>query len=301
MPVKLAIAPIGWSNDDVPELGGEITFEQCVSEMALAGYQGCEVGHKFPTDVAELRKALRLRNLQVCNKWFTFYLTSKSLAEVREEFENHLDFLEAMGSKVVNGAEFGNANHQKGAPVLEEKVVFTEDQWQKVTNGLNELGKMAEDRGIKLAYHHHMGTGVQSMAETNRLLESTDPQYVYLTYDCGHFTFAGEDPLAALNRFKDRVAHVHLKDVRPKVLSQVKAERMGFMEAVIAGVFTVPGDREGSVDFPSIFALFDEAGYDGWLVVEAEQDPAKANPLEYAIMAMNYLKQNLPPALMNES
>lgn len=301
MPVKLGIAPIGWTNDDVPELGGEITFEQCVSEMALAGYQGCEVGNKFPTDVAQLGKALRLRNLQVCNKWFTFYLTTKPFVEVRDEFENHLNFLEAVGAKVVNGAEFGNANHKIGVPVLEEKVIFTEDQGQKVTNGLNELGKIANDRGIKLAYHHHMGTGVQSMAETDRLLESTAPEYVYLNYDCGHFTFAGEDPLAALKRFKDRVAHVHLKDVRPKVLSRVKDERMNFMEAVVAGVFTVPGDRGGSVDFLSIFAILEEVGYDGWLVVEAEQDPAKANPLEYAIMAMNYLKQNLPPALMNRS
>ena len=301
MPVKLGIAPIGWTNDDVPELGGEITFEQCVSEMALAGYQGCEVGNKFPTNTSELEKALRLRDLKVCNKWFTFYLTAKPFVAVRGEFEKHLDFLEAVGAKVVNGAEFGNANHKMGVAVLEENVTFTEDQWQKVINGLNELGKIANNRGIKLAYHHHMGSGVQSIAETDRLLESTAPEYVYLNYDCGHFTFAGEDPLAALNGFKDRVAHVHLKDVRPNVLSRVRDVRMSFMEAVIAGVFTVPGDRGGSVDFLSIFYILEEVGYDGWLVVEAEQDPAKANPLEYAIMAMNYLKQNLPPALMNQS
>lgn len=294
MPVKLGIAPIGWTNDDVPELGGDITFEQCISEMALAGYEGCEVGNKFPSDIATLQKALRLRNLQVCNKWFTFYLTSKPFAVVREEFERQLDFLEAMGATVVNGAEFGNANHKIGVPVLEEKVVFSEEQWPRFTKGLNELGKIAGDRGIKLAYHHHMGTAVQTIAETERLLESTDPRYVHLCYDCGHFSFAGDDPLIGLNKFKDRVAHVHLKDIRPKVLSRVKEERMGFMDAVVAGVFTVPGDPEGSVDFPSILELLKDFAYDAWLVVEAEQDPAKANPLEYAMMAMDYLKQHLP-------
>lgn len=300
MAVKLGIAPIGWTNDDVPELGGDITFEQCVSEMALAGYEGCEVGTKFPTDVAELGKALKLRNLVVCNRWFTFELTSKPFAGVRKEFEHHLDFLGAMGAEIVNGGEFGNANHKGDVPVLDAKVVLTEDEWSKVTTGLNELGKIARDRGIQLSFHHHMGTGVQTIAETDRLLESTDPDLVRLNYDCGHFLFAGEDPVAALQKFKTRVAHVHLKDVRAGVLSRAKKEGMGFMEAVIAGVFTVPGDPEGCVDFPPILSMFDEAGYSGWLVVEAEQDPAKANPLEHAIMAMDYLKRELPAGLYTD-
>ena len=299
--VKLGIAPIGWTNDDVPELGGENTFEQCVSEMALAGFQGCEVGNKFPKDVDELKKALRLRKLEVCNQWFTYFLTTKPFAEVRGEFEHQLDFLQAMGSKLIGGSEFGNANPRQAVAVLEKKVVFTGEEWHKVVQGLNELGRIAKDRGIRLAYHHHIGTGVQSIAETDRLLDNTNPDYVFLNYDCGHFTFAGEDPLVALNKYINRVAHVHLKDVRLNILSRVKNEGMSFMEGVIAGVFTVPGDKDGSIDFPSIFEILEKSNYEGWLVVEAEQDPAKANPLEFAIMAKNYLDQNLPKQLLNGS
>ncbi len=292
--VKLGIAPIGWTNDDLPELGGEITFEQCVSEMALAGFQGCEVGHKFPENTSQLRKALELRRLQVCNYWFTYELTTKPLSEVRQLFEERLNFLEAMGTTLIGGAEFGNSIHGQAVPVLDEKVVFTKDEWEKVVNGINELGKIALDRGVKLAYHHHLGTGIQSMVEVDRLLENTDPNYVFLNYDCGHFAFAGEDPVAALNKYQERVAHVHLKDVRLPIRSRAKKDRFSFLDSVIAGVFTVPGDPEGSVDFPAIFRILKEAGYEGWLVVEAEQDPALANPLEYAIMAKNYLDDQLP-------
>ena len=167
--IKLAIAPLGWTNDDVPELGGQISFEQCISEMALAGFRGCEVGSKFPRDINQLKKALELRKLEICNQWFTFTLTVGPFSKVRKEFEEHLDFLVTMGANVVGGGECGNSIHGRAIPVLREKVVFTKEDWQKVTQGLNELGKIALDRGLKLAYHHHMGTGVQSIAETDRL------------------------------------------------------------------------------------------------------------------------------------
>ncbi len=291
--VKLGIAPIGWTNDDIPELGGQISFEQCVSEMALAGFQGCEIGIKYPRNIHQLKKALELRKLEICNQWFTYTLTVDPLGEVSKEFKAHLDFLEAMGAKVVGGGECGNAIHGKAIPILGEKVAFSEEEWQKVTKGLNELGEIARDRGFKLAYHHHMGTGVQSIAETDRLLESTNPDYVFLNYDCGHFVFAGEDPVVALKKYIDRVAHIHLKDVRQSILKRVKNNKLSFLEAVIAGVFTVPGDKEGSIDFPSLFEILEKSKYDGWLVVEAEQDPAKANPLEYAMMAKNYIVQQL--------
>lgn len=292
--VQLAIAPIGWTNDDLPELGGEISFEQCVSEMALAGFAGCEVGNKYPRDTDLLKKHLALRNLQICNQWFSYELTTKSLDENRKNFEMLLDFLEEMGANIVGGGEVGNScQGQLDVPVFEGKgMLETAADWRLFTFMLNELGKVAHDRGFKLAFHHHMGTVVQTLEETLRMLNDTDPAFVHLNYDCGHFYFAGEDPALALQQTISRVAHVHLKDIRPNVLSWVKKERQSFLHAVKAGVFTVPGDEEGCIDFAPIFQTLEEAQYEGWIVVEAEQDPAKANPLEYAMKARRFIREH---------
>ncbi len=290
--IKLGVAPINWTNDDMPELGGENTFEQCVSEMALAGFTGCEVGNKFPRDTNILKKALELRGLQICNQWNSYELTTKTFAENRKNFTELLDFLETMGAKVIGGGETGNScQGRMDVPVFEGKgMLNTKEDWDSFTFGLNELGKIAHDRGMKLAFHHHMGTCVQTIEETDRLLNETNPDYVFLNYDCGHFHFAGEDPVAALNKYIGRTAHIHLKDVRPNVLQRVHDERLSFLTAVKNDVFTVPGDPEGCIDFPSLFAIIKESDYAGWIVLEAEQDPAKANPLEYAMIARNFFK-----------
>lgn len=292
--VKLAVAPIGWTNDDLPELGGDIPFEQCINEMALAGYAGCEVGNKFPRDTNVLKEALAQRKLQICNQWFSYELTTKSLEENRKNFEILLDFLEAMGAQVIGGGEVGNScQGQLSVPVLEGKgMLETDADWRLFCFKLNELGKIAHDRGFKLAFHHHMGTVVQSLDETLRMLAETDAKYVHLNYDCGHFYFAGEDPVKALEKTISRVAHVHLKDVRPKILAKVKKERLSFLHAVKSGVFTVPGDPEGCIEFAPLFSLLKEHHYEGWLVVEAEQDPAKANPLTYAKMARTFIREH---------
>ena len=293
MNIHLGIAPIGWTNDDLPELGGDIPFEQCISEMALAGFTGCEVGNKFPRDPNILRSFLEPRGLQVCNQWFSYELTTKSLEENIPGFTALLDFLEATGAQVIGGGEVGNSCQGKlEVPVLEGKgMLDTDQEWEDFCYKLNALGKIAHERGMKLAFHHHMGTCIQTLAETRRMLDMTDPQYVWLNYDCGHFYFAGEDPLEALEACIDRVAHVHLKDIRPKVLERVKTERMSFLYAVKSGVFTVPGDPEGCIDFPSLFTLLRQQNFEGWWVVEAEQDPYKANPFMYAKMAREYLRE----------
>ncbi|GGB82677.1 myo-inosose-2 dehydratase [Dyadobacter sediminis] len=290
--IKLGVAPIIWTNDDMPELGGENTFEQCVSEMALAGFTGCEVGNKFPRDVNILKKALDLRGLQICNQWNSYELTTKSFAENRENFTRLLDFLENMGAKVIGGGETGNScQGQMTVPVLEGKgMLNTREEWNSFTFGLNELGKIAHDRGLKLAFHHHMGTCIQTMEETDRLLHKTDPEYVFLNYDCGHFYFAGEDPVAALQKYIGRTAHIHLKDVRQNILQSVHDDRLSFLTAVKKGVFTVPGDPEGCIDFPALFSIIKSSDYHGWIVLEAEQDPSKANPLEYAMIARKYFR-----------
>ena len=290
--VKLGIAPIGWTNDDLPELGGEITFEQCISEMALAGFRGCEVGNKYPRNPEILKKYLNIRGLEICNQWFSYELTSKSLAENQKNFSRLLDFLQAMGANVIGGGEVGNScQGNMNVPVFEGKgMLNTDEEWDRFCSGMNDLGQMAKDRGMKLAFHHHMGTCIQTLAETERFLSQTDPELVGLNYDCGHFYFSGEDPVHALKTFLPRIAHIHLKDIRPHILQKVHNDQMSFLHAVSAGVFTVPGDPEGCIDFEGIFEILNGSDYEGWLVVEAEQDPAVANPFEYAVMARKFIR-----------
>lgn len=286
--VKLAIAPIGWTNDDLPELGGEIPFEQCVSEMALAGFQGSEVGNKYPKDPAVLNKAMKLRGLTICNAWFSSFLTTKPLKEVEKDFIAHRDFLYAVGARVIGAAEQGNSIQGKPLPIFDAKPVYTKDQWKMVADGLNRLGQLAQEKGMQLTYHHHMGTGVQTAEEIDTLMEMTEPGLCDLLYDTGHLVFAGEDHLAVLKKWAPRIKHVHLKDVRPDVVARAKKEKWSFLQAVKAGAFTVPGD--GAIDFVPVFDALKKANYAGWWVVEAEQDPAKANPLEYAVKARSYIR-----------
>lgn len=287
--VKLAIAPIGWTNDDMPDLGGENTFAQCVSEMALAGFSGSEVGNKYPTDPAVLQYELELRGIRICNQWFSAYLTTAPYPEVEAAFRAQLAFLVAMGATVIGPAEQGHSvQGLPDVPVLSGKPVFTAKEWRLFTEGLNKLGAVAMDHGVRLCYHHHMGTGCQTMAEVDRMLDATDPDKVWLLYDTGHFAFSSEDPVAAIKRYIGRIGHVHLKDLRSEVFEEVRTRDMSFLDAVRAGVFTVPGD--GNVDFPAVFRVLEDANYNGWIVVEAEQDPAKAHPLQYAQMARRYIR-----------
>lgn len=288
--VKLGIAPIAWTNDDMPELGGENTFEQCVSEMALAGFTGSEVGNKYPRDTEVLKKALNLRGINIASAWFSSFLTTKPLEDTVIEFIKHRDFLNAMGAKVIVVSEQGHSiQGMMDTPVLSKKPHFTEEEWNKLAKGLEELGKLADEKGMKIVYHHHMGTGVQTLEEIDKLMEMTDPNLVYLLFDTGHLTFSDVNPEVVLKKYINRIKHVHLKDIRKEVLDTVKREEMSFLNAVKAGVFTVPGD--GIIDYDQLFKILDENNYEGWFVVEAEQDPAKANPLEYAIKVRKFIAE----------
>ena len=168
--------------------------------------------------------------------------------------------------------------------------MMNDEEWDRFTKGLNHLGKIAKDHGFKLCFHHHMGTVVQTSEETDRMMSSTDPELVFLCYDTGHFTFAGENPLTMLEKYADRVGHVHLKDMRLDVVEEARKNSWSFLQAVRNGAFTVPGD--GGVDLDPIFSLRSQSGYTGWLLVEAEQDPAKAEPLEYAIKGRSYIREH---------
>jgi inosose dehydratase len=287
--VKLGIAPIGWTNDDLPELGGHIPFETCISEMAQAGFDGCEVGNKFPRDPETLQKALKPLGLKVASAWFSLYFTEDGRRqETLDGFERHLRFLKAMKAKVIVVCECGHSVQGSRAYVFNNPV-FNDRQWEQLASGLNAAGQTAKSHGMKIVYHHHMGTGVQTLAEIDRLMNAVDPELVYLLLDTGHITYAGDSPVELARRYIDRIAHVHLKDIRRKVLERVRTEQMSFLESVKAGVFTVPGD--GMVDFPPVFDLLARARYTGWFVVEAEQDPQKANPLEYARKARKFIRK----------
>ncbi|HPZ15275.1 MAG TPA: myo-inosose-2 dehydratase [Sphaerochaeta sp.] len=288
--IKLAIAPIGWTNDDLPELGGEIPFEQCVSEMALAGFEGSEVGNKYPRDTDVLKKALEMRGLQICNAWFSTFLTTKPYEEVERDFVEHCTFLKTMGAKMVGVAEQGNSiQGRQDLPVFDAKPVNSEEEWKKLCDGLNKLGAKAKEMGMALTYHHHMGTGVQTAGEIDHLMECTDSELVGLLYDSGHLVFSGEDEIAVLKKWLPRIRHVHLKDVRREKREEAIAGKWSFLKGVKEGVFTVPGD--GCINFEPIFTILKEADYRGWWVVEAEQDPALANPLEYALKARAYIRE----------
>ena len=288
--VKLGIAPIGWTNDDLPDLGGENTFEQCISEMALAGYSGCEIGNKYPLDPDILKPYLDIRGLTVCNAWFSSFFTSQPASVTEKAFIAHRDRLHALDAKIIGASEQGNSIQGRAVNVFgPDKPVYTDAQWDLVARGYNRLGKLAQEKGMTLTIHHHMGTGIQTAQEIDRLMAMTDPGLVFLLFDTGHLVCAGVDPKALLNKHMHRIQHVHLKDVRAQVLDAARQEGWSFLTAVREGMFTVPGD--GSIDCAPLFQCLKEADYCGWMVVEAEQDPAKANPFAYAVKARKYIRE----------
>ncbi|MBU5219504.1 myo-inosose-2 dehydratase [Bacillus albus] len=288
--IKLGIAPIAWTNDDMPELGAQNTFEQCISEMALAGFNGSEVGNKYPRNTVVLKKSLELRNLEIASAWFSTFLTTKPLEETVEEFIKHRDFLHDMGAKVIVVSEQGHSiQGLMDVPLFKNKPVFTEEEWDKLADGLHHLGKLAQEKGLHIVYHHHMGTGVQTTAEIEKLMDMTDPELVSLLFDTGHLVFSGEEPLYILKKYLSRIKHVHLKDIRQEVVDIVKENELSFLQAVKNGAFTVPGD--GVIVFDEVFTILANSDYQGWFVVEAEQDPALANPFEYALKARKFIQE----------
>ncbi|SDT41950.1 2-keto-myo-inositol dehydratase [Friedmanniella luteola] len=290
--IRLGVTPTLWWNDDFPSIDIGVSFEQCVSEMALAGFEGCSVGHKYPTDPAVLRAALTLRGLSVSEPWTSTYFTSADMrATTVQRFRETLEFIKVMGGTDMVVAELGGAVHPLPVAVFANRPLWDDQQWEALCAGLDELGGIANAEGIRMSYHHHMGTGVMTRDETDRLMAGTNPELVHLCLDTGHAVFAGDDPLSLARTYADRVGHVHLKDVRPDVITTVREQGLSFQEAVEAGVFTVPGD--GVIDFVPILQTLADSDYRGWLVVEAEQDPAKALPLEYALKARAYLREVL--------
>ena len=295
MAVRLGINPIGWSNDDLPELGGEIPLEQCLAEARLAGYRGIEKGGKFPDDPALLRPLLERYGLELVGGWFSGRLGALSLEEEKRRLAGHLHLLRGVGARVVVYAETtGTVQAAIDTPVSARPTMPAEE-FPAYGEKLTALAEWLAAEGCPMAFHHHMGTVIERENEIDLLMRNTG-EAVGLLLDTGHLLFAGGNIEATTRRWRTRITHVHLKNIRPRVLRRLREEQWSFLRGVIEGVFTVPGDPEGAIDFDSFLRILGEGGYAGWLVVEAEQDPAKANPLDYARMAHAAVVSGLGPA-----
>lgn len=286
MPPRLGINPLTWTNDDMPELGAETPLETCLAEARQAGFAGIELGNKFPRNAAALAPILARHGLALVSGWYGSRLLERDVEEEMAAAEPHIALLAASGCTVMVHAEVSRAVHGDRAMPLSRRPVMTEADWEVLAPRLSAMGRRLRARGLRLAYHHHMGTVVETGAEIDRLMALTGEE-VGLLLDTGHLTFAGGDPAAMARRHAGRVVHVHCKDVRPDVLRESRRHDLPFLDAVLAGTFTVPGD--GCVDYPAVLRPLAAAGYTGWLVVEAEQDPAKAHPLTYARMGHDAL------------
>ena len=298
--VSFGITPTLWWNDDFINIDIGIPFEQCISEMALAGYVGCSVGHKYPTDPAVLKAALDLRGMNVSEPWVSTYFTINAMKEQTvRKVRQQLDFMTAMEKGNVGKrkadlvvAEFGRAVNPLPLALIANCPVFDDREWELLVAGLHEIGKIAKSEGRRLCYHPHLGTGVMRAEAVDRLMASTDPDLVHLLVDTGHLAAVHSDPLAVVVKHASRVRHMHLKDIRAEAVDKLHKEGLSFEEGIQAGIFTVPGD--GAIKtFPQMFEAIAAAGFDGWLIIEAEQNPAKANPLHYAKMARAYLREHL--------
>ena len=288
MSIKLGIAPIAWSNDDMPELGGETTLEQCLSEASKAGFTGIESGDKFPKNSKELIPKLEKENLQLCSGWYGATLLKNTPKEEFKLMREQMDLFKDCKSPCMVFAEVTNSIQGDPKTPLSKKPKLSEDEWKLLISRINEISKMMIDENMPLAYHHHMGTVIETEDETRRLIESTSDS-VKLLIDTGHMLFAGGNSIKLTEDFMERIIHVHCKDIRKDVLEKSLKNDSTFRQAFLDGAFTVPGD--GCIDYKPFLTVLKNRNYEGWLVVEAEQDPAKANPFEYAKIGYNYLSK----------
>ena len=287
MAISLGINPITWSNDDVPSLGGDTPLEVCLAETRAAGYRGTELGGKFPRETQALKAALGAHDLALVSGWYDGRILER---EVEAEFDAvlpHLSLLRDLGCTVVVYADTSRGRHDGIFQPISQRPRLDAADWPAYGAKITALAERMADFGVGMAFHHHMGTIVETDAEIDALMTHSG-EAVGLLYDTGHCLFSGGDPRALLDRHVARVAHVHCKDVRREVLDRARRDDMSFMDAVLAGIFTVPGD--GGIDYAPLLGRLGEAGYDGWLVVEAEQDPAKAHPLTYATLGERNLR-----------
>jgi len=284
--VRIGINPLTWTNDDLPGLGESNSLETCLTEAKLAGYEGVELGRKFPLDAKVLWPILKQHRLILVSGWYSARLLERSVEDEIAAMQPHATLLKALGAKQMVFCEVSRCVHSDRKIPLSKRPKLAEKEWKQFSERLDAVARELEKQGLKMAYHHHMGTVIQAEDEVDRMMDST--RAVGLLLDSGHLTFAGGDPVRALKRHAKRIVHVHCKDIRKDKLAQARKQDMSFLDAVLGDVFAVPGD--GSIDFAPLLEGLAQSGYQGWLVVEADQDPAKAHPLTHARIGHDCLR-----------
>ncbi|SAL31099.1 amine catabolism-like protein [Caballeronia sordidicola] len=277
--VRIGINPLSWMNDDLPSLGGETPLSVALTEGKKIGYEGFELGNKFPREAQALKKLLAEYDLALVSGWYSGRLAERSAEDEIAAVGPHLDLLAKNGATVMVYGEVADSIQGSPRPLYQRPRFFSDDRWSEYARRLDTFAEYTLSKGVRVAYHHHMGAYVETPSDVDKLMSLTGNS-VGLLFDAGHITFAGGDPLAVLDKHIGRVCHVHCKDVRPDIIKLARNRNWSFLDAVINGAFTVPGD--GAVDFPSIIARLKRQGYHGWLVVEAEQDPVIATSYAYA-------------------
>ncbi len=279
MSVKIGISPIAWQNDDLPHLTANYTMEQALKEAREIGYIGIERGRRMPQDTEGLRRYLEAYDIALCGGWCSGNLLVNDFETERAAVRQQVEQFVALKSPCLVYAECSNTVQGDISVPVNNRPKLDRDDVFAYGRKLSELARWMKDQGMPLAYHHHMGSFIEDPEDIDWLMESSSPE-VTLCFDTGHLLFGGGDVMAVLQRWSDRVHHVHFKDVRPDVVRDVRENNRSFLNAVVAGAFTVPGD--GCIDFQPIVDHLKRMAYDGWIVVEAEQDPAKAPPYEYS-------------------
>jgi inosose dehydratase len=288
MAIRIGANPICWANDDMPELGGETTLETILSEARQIGFEGMELGKKFPRTPEALTAALAPYGLACISGWYSAKLLARDADAEFAAMQKHLGLLKSQGSEVMVLCETSNTIQGEIETPLSRRPHLVGDGWKTFGARMTRLADLMRGQGMRLVYHHHMGSVVQSAEDIDAFMAHTGPS-VELLLDTGHAVWGGDDPARLATRYRDRIGHVHTKDIRPAVRAQSEAEDWSFLKSVLNGIYTVPGD--GTIDFVSIFRAL--PGYAGWVVLEAEQDPAKANPLQYATLGYANLRTYL--------
>jgi inosose dehydratase len=286
MTIKIGANPIGWSNDDMQEIGGWITLDECLTQAREAGFQGMELGNKFPREPKALGEVLGRHGMELVSGWYSSELLERPVDAEMQALRPHLDLLKACGANVLVFAETSNAIHGDRSRPLSRRPVLPENRWAEFGARVTAVAEATLKEGVRLVYHHHMGTVVQSEADIDALMAHTGDA-AHLLLDTGHATWGGADPARLAARYRDRISHFHAKDIRPSVRADSERSDWSFLDSVLAGVYTVPGD--GHIEYVSVLKAL--GPYSGWLVVEAEQDPLKADPKVYSRLGFNNLRR----------
>jgi inosose dehydratase len=280
MKAKLGIAPIAWWNDDLAELSDDVSLEECLRQARQAGFTGMETGRRFPMNMDELGPILSRYGISVCGGWFSGQLLDGELEEEKDRIRAQMDFFIAAGAPcIVYGETARSIQGVRSAP-LSTKPKLTEDEIRDYGRKMTAFGEWCAEQGMPISYHHHMAAAIETEAELDLLMKHSG-EGLPLLFDAGHMDFAGGDVLRVIDKHHKRISHVHTKDVRAGVIEHLDRSTESFLDAVVKGAFTVPGD--GSLDFPAIVKRLAAYGYEGWFVVEAEQDPVANPPLDMAV------------------